>query len=495
MKATSKQETLSSVPAYPKTLFEKIWDAHLVKDMGNGEGLLYIDRIFLHERTGSIALESLAEKTYPVRKPSHVFCTMDHIVDTFPGRDDTTIMPSGRDFILATRKAAQQAGVTLFDVNDDNQGIVHVISPELGIVQPGVTLVCPDSHTCTQGAFGALAWGIGSTDAEHAMATQTLRISRPKTMRVNFDGELAVGVTAKDMILHLIARYGAKGGGGYAVEFSGSAVSALDMEARMTLCNMAVEFAAFTALIAVDGKTIAHYQEERTYAPDKADQPNAIEQWRALYSDPGASFDREIDIDASAIEPMVTWGTSPEHAASVGDVVPDPQDTEDANRRGSMEKALSYQSLRPGTYLLGLPIDNAFIGSCTNARLSDLREAAALLKGRKVAEGVNAICVPGSQHVKRQAEAEGLHTIFENAGFSWREPGCSMCFFAGGEHFPEKSRVISTTNRNFEGRQGPGVKTMLASPATVAASAIAGAIADPRDLLSNKDLVPTDLQD
>lgn len=470
-------------PGAAKTLFDKIWGAHLVKELGNGESLLYIDRVFLHERTGSIALESLAESGYAVRNPARVFCTMDHIVDTFPGRGDATTMPSGQDFILATRHAAGRAGVTLFDVNDTSQGIVHVISPELGIVQPGVTLVCPDSHTCTQGAFGALAWGIGSTDAEHAMATQTLRLNRPKSMRVSFHGELHEGVTAKDMILHLIAQHGAKGGSGYAVEFAGDAVSSLDMEGRMTLCNMAVEFAAFTGLIAVDAVTVAHYERDRPYAPKGPSHDAAVAQWRELFSDPGAAFDREIDIDASAITPMVTWGTSPEHAVGVGDVVPDPALVSDANTRASMEKALAYQDLAPGQPVLGLPIANAFIGSCTNARISDLREAAALLKGHRVAPGVNAICVPGSQQVKRQAEAEGLHRIFEDAGFSWREPGCSMCFFAGGEHFPANSRVISTTNRNFEGRQGPGVKTLLASPATVAVSAIAGAVADPRQSL------------
>lgn len=490
MSANNSQRAPASGPGSARTLFDKIWDAHLVEELGNGESLLYIDRVFLHERTGSIALESLAESGYAVRNPGQVFCTMDHIVDTFPGRGDTTTMPSGQDFILATRNAAHRAGVTLFDVNDASQGIVHVISPELGIVQPGVTLVCPDSHTCTQGAFGALAWGIGSTDAEHAMATQTLRLNRPKSLRVNFRGHLAPGVTAKDMILYLIAHYGAKGGSGYAVEFAGEAVASLGMEARMTLCNMAVEFAAFTGLIAVDDVTLAHYRASRPYAPSGSAHDAAVIQWRELYSDPDASFDREITIDASAIMPMVTWGTSPEHAVGVGDVVPDPSSKADANTRGSMEKALDYQDLAPGQSLLGLPIDNAFIGSCTNARLSDLREAAALLAGRQVAPGVQAICVPGSQEVKRRAEAEGLHLVFEKAGFSWREPGCSMCFFAGGEHFPAQSRVISTTNRNFEGRQGPGVKTLLASPITVAASAVAGAVADPRALLASDDTSP-----
>jgi len=464
-----------------QTLFEKIWQQHLVTSLDDDNHLLYIDRIFLHERTGSIALESLADSGRPVRHPQQVFCTMDHIVDTVPGRNDDTRMPSGTLFIQSTRRAAHAAGIHLFDLGDPRQGIVHVISPELGIVQPGATLICPDSHTCTQGALGAMAWGIGSSEAEHALATQTLRLKKPPQMRVCFDGELASGVTAKDMMLYLISRHGADGGAGYAIEFAGAAVAALSIEARMTLCNMAVEFAAFTALIAPDHKTFA-YLQGREFAPKGEDWQCAVADWSALHSDPDAKFDREIRIDCAAIAPFVTWGTSPQHACAITETVPAPAALNSASETQAVERALKYQDLQPGTALLGLPIQNAFIGSCTNARLEDLRAAAAILRGRKVATGVRAICVPGSQQVKAAAEAEGLDRIFLEAGFEWRESGCSMCFFAGGEHFPRRARVISTTNRNFESRQGPETRTHLASPATVAASAIAGFIADARQL-------------
>ena len=462
-----------------KTLFEKIWDAHLVKSLPDGTSLIYIDRIFLHERTGSIALQSLAEDGRSVRHPHRVFCTMDHIVDTFPGRGDDTVMPSGKDFIQATRKEAKAAGITLFDINDERQGIAHVISPEMGIVQPGMTLVCPDSHTCTQGAMGAAAWGIGSSEAEHAMATQTLRINKPKLMRVIFDGELGTGVTAKDMILHLIGQYGANGGAGYAIEFAGAAVQALSIEGRLTLCNMAVEFAAFTGLVAPDQKTY-DYLKGRMYAPQGKAWQDALDYWQGLVTDAAAVYDKEIVINAGEIEPTITWGTSPQHACSISQSVPslDSMDSEDS--RVAAQRALDYQGLKSGTPLLGIKIDNAFIGSCTNARIEDLRSAAAILKGRSVAAGVKAICVPGSQQVKAAAEREGLDKVFEAAGFEWRESGCSMCFCAGGEHFGAQERVLSTSNRNFESRQGPGTRTHLASPATVAASAINGCITDPR---------------
>lgn len=465
-----------------KTLFEKIWDSHLVADLGDGASLIYIDRVFLHERTGSIALQSLAEMDRTLRHPSQVFCTMDHIVDTFPGRGDATVMPSGTAFIQSTRHEAHAAGITLFDIGDDRQGIAHVISPEQGIVQPGLTLVCPDSHTCTQGAMGAAAWGIGSSEAEHAMATQTLRVNKPKSMRVRFEGELGFGVTAKDMILHLIGKYGAQGGSGHAIEFAGSAVRDLSMEARMTLCNMAVEFAAFTGLIAPDDKTYT-YLNGRPYAPAGADWDAAMAYWQTLYSDADAVFDQEIVIDATSIAPSVTWGTSPQHTCAITESIPALDSFRSNDDRTAAERALNYQGLTSGTPMAGLKIDNAFIGSCTNARIEDLRYAASILKGRRVAAHVKAICVPGSQKVKAAAEQEGLHQIFLNAGFEWRESGCSMCFFAGGEHFGAGERVISTSNRNFESRQGPGTRTHLASPATVAASAINGCITDPRTFM------------
>ncbi|APE28091.1 3-isopropylmalate dehydratase large subunit [Aurantiacibacter gangjinensis] len=449
-----------------KTLFDKIWDAHLVADTPSGAQLIAIDRVFLHERTGAAALGRMAEMGRKVHDPARVFAVMDHIVDTRIGRGDGTLMVGGEAFITETRAACKAAGITLFDVNDRDQGIVHVISPELGVVLPGVTLVAPDSHTCTQGAFGALAWGIGSSEAEHAMATGTLRLSRPKTMRVTFKGALARGVTAKDMALHMIAAHSAGGGAGHAVEFAGDAVSALDMEGRMTLCNMATEFSAMAGFVAPDAKTF-EYLAGRRYAPADFADPY----WQTLHSDADAAFDAEIVIDAGDIAPMVSWGTSPEEAIAVTAKVPQ-----------GHAKVHDYIGLAAGAPLAGTPLDVAFIGSCTNSRISDLRRAAAILDGHRIAPSVKtAMVVPGSLGVKRQAEAEGLDKIFVAAGFEWRMSGCSLCFYAGGEGFAPGSRVISSTNRNFEGRQGPGIRTHIASPETVAASAIAGAIADPRD--------------
>ena len=450
----------------PRTLFAKIWDAHRVANTAAGAGLIAIDRVFLHERTGASALKSMAAAGRPVRDPARVFAVMDHIVDTRIGRGDQTLMQGGQAFITQTREAALAAGITLFDVTDPDQGITHVISPELGIVLPGLTLVAPDSHTCTQGALGALAWGIGSSEAEHAMATGVLRLARPKTMRVTFTGQFAAGVTPKDMALALLATHGAGGGSGFVVEFAGGAVQALDIEGRMTLCNMATEFAAMTAIIAPDAKTY-DYLAGRRYAP--ADFSAAY--WQNLHSDEGATFDREIVIDASAIAPMVTWGTSPEHSIAVTGTVPQ-----------GPARAHDYIGLAAGTPILGTPIDAAFLGSCTNSRLSDLRRAAALIKGRRISPAIRkALVVPGSSAVKRAAEAEGLDKVFTDAGFEWRMSGCSLCFYAGGEGFEPGSRTISSTNRNFEGRQGPGIRTHIASPETVVASAIAGAIADPRE--------------
>ncbi len=460
-----------------KTLFDKLWEQHLVRDLGDGVGLVAIDRIFLHERTGSVALKSLAASGRTVLDPRRVFCTMDHIVDTLPGRGDDTRMPGGKAFITETRAAALQAGIRLFDVRDPQQGIVHVVSPELGIVLPGATVVCPDSHTCTQGAMGALAWGIGSTEAEHALATGTLRVTRPKTMRVRFDGRLAPGVTAKDLSLLLLSTHGAVGGNGYAVEYAGPAVRALEIEARLTLCNMATEFSAMTGMIAADQSTF-DYLEGREYAPRGAEWEAALAQWQSLNSDSGATFDREIEFDVTTLAPMVTWGTSPQHAVPVTGRVPD-QAGSGASPE-AYERALHYMDVKPGTAMQDLAIGAAFIGSCTNSRISDLRRAAAVLKGRKVAPHVRAIVVPGSMTVKRAAEAEGLHEVFLAAGFEWRESGCSMCFYAGGESFGARQRVVSSTNRNFESRQGPETRTHIASPETVAASAIAGRLADAR---------------
>ncbi|MEY4670320.1 MAG: hypothetical protein RLZZ415_199 [Pseudomonadota bacterium] len=452
------------------TLFDKIWDAHRVAETPGGSALIAIDRTFLHERTGAAALKSMAAAGRAVHDPARVFAVMDHIVDTRIGRGDQTLMPGGQAFITETREAALAAGLTLFDVTDRDQGIVHVISPEQGIVLPGVTLVAPDSHTCTQGAFGALAWGIGSSEAEHAMATGVLRLARPGSMRVTFNGALPPGVTAKDMALALISAHGAGGGAGHVVEFAGAAVRGLDMEGRMTLCNMATEFSAMTGIIAPDAVTFA-YLAGRSYAPASFDGAY----WSALASDADAVFDREIEIDAASLAPMVSWGTSPEQAIPVDGVIPQgPQRVHD------------YIGLKAGQPIIGTPIDAAFIGSCTNSRISDLRRAATLLKGKRIAPGIRkALVVPGSMAVKRAAEAEGLDRIFTDAGFEWRNAGCSLCFYAGGEGFEPGSRTISSTNRNFEGRQGPGIRTHIASPEVVVESALAGAIADPRKVVTS----------
>jgi 3-isopropylmalate/(R)-2-methylmalate dehydratase large subunit len=451
-----------------RTLFDKIWEAHRVKTLPSGEDLIAIDRVFLHERTGSVALESLLNSDRRPLDPDRVFCTMDHIVSTDEGRGaNDSRTPGGDVFITATRSAAAKAGINLIDVDSPDQGIVHVISPELGIAQPGLTLVCPDSHTCSQGALAAAAWGIGSTDAEHAMATGTLRLKRPPQMRIRVDGTLRDGITAKDLILHIIGTLGADGAKRCAVEFCGPAIEALSVEARLTLCNMAVEMAAFTAIIAPDEATFS-YLKGRRYAPDAATWDKALSYWKTLKSDADASFDYEHVFDASLIGHTITWGTSPGQASDI---------------QGQSESS-TYMGLEGGERLQDLTIGGAFIGSCTNARISDLRAAADVLRGQHVADGVMAICVPGSMAVRRQAEAEGIDRIFRAAGFEWGEAGCAFCFYAGGRTFPPGTRVISSTNRNFEGRQGPGVRTHLASPAVVAASAIAGRITAPETVVS-----------
>ncbi|UNC16537.1 3-isopropylmalate dehydratase large subunit (plasmid) [Acidiphilium multivorum] len=458
-----------------KTIFEKIWSEHCVSEINDEVGLLLIDRILLHERTGGVALQGLATAGRTVKAPHNCFATMDHVVDTLPGRTDETTMPTGKSFITATRAAAKAAGIRLFDIGDPRQGIVHVMSPEQAIVLPGLTLVCPDSHTLTQGALGALAWGIGSTEAEHALATSTLRVTRPKTMRVTVEGLLHKCVTAKDLALFIISRFGSSGAKGHVVEYAGPAIDALDIEARMTLCNMTAEFGAFSAIIAPDMKVFA-YLRGRPFAPDDTLWSKAVAHWRGLVSDPDALFDIEHRVNASEVQPMVSWGTNPEQSIAISDRVAPFM----PNAEAAATRALNYMDLKPGSALEGLKIDAAFIGSCTNSRISDLRRAAAILRGRKVASGVRAICVPGSTTVKLQAEAEGLHKIFIEAGFEWRESGCSMCFFAGGESFGLHQRVITSTNRNFESRQGPNTRSHLASPETVAASALAGHISDPR---------------
>ena len=403
----------------------------------------------------------------------------ERLIDTDPDRTDQTKFPGGSEFISTFRRGVARSGIRSFDIDDPFQGIVHVIAPELGIAQPGLTIVCGDSHTCTMGGIGALAWGIGITQGEHVLSTQTLAVKRPKTMRIRFDGAIGPCVTAKDLILYLIARYGTRGGQGCAIEFAGPAIEALSCEGRMTLCNMAVEFGAWTGVVAPDEVTVA-FLRGKPYAPQGEQWDQAVAWWRTLRSDDGAVYDAEIVIDASSIEPQVSWGTSSQQTVGVGGIVPAPASLADSVAVASAEKAIGYTGVEAGAPIAGLPIDAAFIGSCTNARLDDLRSAARILKGRRVAPGVKAICVPGSTPVKHAAEAEGLDRIFLEAGFEWRASGCSLCFYAGGDSFGDARRTISSTNRNFENRQGPGVRTHLASPLTVAASAINGWITDPR---------------
>ncbi len=473
----------ASLMSAPRTLFDKIWDAHVVRALGERDALLYIDRLFLHERTGGIALRALNDSGRAVANPAHAFAVADHIVDTREGRGDTTPVPGGDAFIRTLREAAREAGIRLFDVTDADQGIGHLVAAEQGIALPGLSVVCPDSHTCTLGALGALAFGIGSSDCEHVLATEMLKVRRPKTMRVTFDGQLARHVRSKDLVLTLLREFGVSGGAGYAVEFAGDAIRALPVEARFTICNMAVEFAAFTGLIAPDDKTI-EYLSGRPYAPRDENSATAVAAWSQLTSDDDAEFDRELQLDASAVGVTVTWGTSPQHALGLDEPLPAADKFDNQAAREHAGKALEYMDLKPGATLRGMPIDGAFIGSCTNSRLSDLRDAAQVLRDRRVAPGVKALCVPGSTQVKRAAEAEGLDKVFKDAGFEWREAGCSLCFYAGGDGFAPGQRVVSSTNRNFEGRQGPMVRTHLASPRTVAASAVSGHLRDAESLVA-----------
>ena len=461
----------------PQTLFDKIWSAHSVKQSPNGETLLAIDRVMLHERTGSVALESLADAGRAPVAPDRVFCVMDHIVsnDAARGPNDAR-MPGGADFIRATRDAAKRHGLHLIDIDDPRQGITHVIAPELGIATPGLTILCPDSHTCSLGATGALAWGVGSSAAEQAIATGALRVTKPQQMRIHIRGDLAPHVYAKDIALHIISRFGATGAKRCAIEFTGDTIDRMSLESRLTLCNMAVEFSAFTALIAPN-EDIAKSFASKPFGPSESNRDVAIDAWRALVSDAEASYDYEIEIDAGAIEPMVSWGTSVEETACANGMVGERVGHFDAN---SDTTALDYMALKDGENLGEMELDGAFIGSCTNGRISDLREAAKYLVGKQVAPRLKAVCVPGSMAVMKQAESEGLDRVFKEAGFDWGAPGCAMCFYAGGATFPPGARVISSTNRSFKGRQGPNVRTHLASPATVAASAIAGHIVDIR---------------
>lgn len=465
-----------------KTLVDKLWQAHKVDELEGGVDLLHIDRLVLHERSGGRMMDGVVQAGRKAYDSESVFATIDHIVDTDPGRTDKTKFPGGEEFIRFFRDNAKSLGIEIFDIDNPRQGIVHVMAPELGVAQPGLTMVCGDSHTCTLGGIGALAWGIGVTQGEHSLSTHCLPVKRPKQMRINIEGEIQQGVFSKDIILYLIGLKGAMGGKGHAIEFAGSAVQAMSPEARMTMCNMAVEFGAWTGIVAPDEK-VFDYIRDKEYSPKGESWDEAVAYWETLKSDDDAVFDTEFTVDISELRPQVTWGTSSEHVVGIDGIVPDPVLEQEPVRRGSMEKAQDYMGMTPGTTLAGVPIEAAFIGSCTNSRIEDLRTAAKVLEGKKVADGIKALCVPGSTAVKRQAETEGLDEIFRGAGFEWRESGCSLCFFAGGENFGDAKRVISTTNRNFQNRQGPGVQSHLASPATVAASAVAGCIADPSEMV------------
>lgn len=463
----------------PRTLFEKIWQSHVVAPLDETSDLLHVDRHLLHEVSSPQAFKSLDKRGLKVRHPELTFAVEDHIISTAPGRTETSF-DGGVEFIRLIRENCARHNIRRFGIGDPQQGIVHVVAPELGIALPGATLVCSDSHTGTVGALGTLAWGVGTTEVEQVLAAQSLVQTRPKLMRIDFTGDLRPGVGAKDLVLFLIGRHGTALGTGYGVEFAGSAIRRLPMEGRFTICNMSIEFGARFGLIAPDETTL-DYVAGRPYAPSGSAWDRAVAEWRRLPSDPGARYDSVISIDCGEIGPQITWGTAPDQVISIDQRVPDPQVETDAGKRQSIESALSYMGLSPGAAMKGLPIDVVFIGSCTNGRLSDLREAATVARGRRVADGTRAIVVPGSHAVKLAAEAEGLHQVFAEAGFEWRAAGCSMCVSINDDRVPAGARCVSTSNRNFEGRQGPRSRTHLASPATAAAAAIAGRIADARD--------------
>ncbi len=463
----------------PLTLFDKIWDAHVVSDLGEGWSLLHVDRHLVHDLNGAPTLTDLRDRKLPVRNPELTFATPDHVVSSQPGRTGNTF-PEGRKLYNGMRELTARSNIRLFDIGQPGQGIVHVMAPEMGIVLPGLTVICGDSHTCTNGGMGALAFGIGSSEVTHVLATQTIRQQKPKRMRIRCEGTLAAGVTAKDLALHILQTLSATAGVGYAIEYAGSAVRALDVEARLTLCNMSVELGARCGMVAPDEKTIS-WLRGRPFAPQGDDFEAAAVQWRALVTDDGAMFDRDVLIDASAVAPTITWGISPDQAVAVDGFIPDPARASD-EKREHYAAALEYMGLVANAPIAGTPVDWVFIGSCSNSRLSDLHAAADVVRGRRVAPGVTAWVVPGSELTRRAGEAEGLRDVFEAAGFKWREPGCSMCVAANGDQVPPGKRSVSTSNRNFIGRQGPNARTHLASPAMAAAAAIAGRIVDVRTM-------------
>ena len=463
------------------TPLERIWDQHVIADYGGGRALLHIDRHFAQESTSARAFDGLRRLGLKVRRPELTVGTIDHGISTLPGRTLESWSPTGPRN-LAMVKNCGEFGVRVFSIDDPRHGIVHVAGPHLGFALPGCTYVCGDSHTASCGGVGAWAWGIGTTEVMQVFAAQALVMRKPKTLRAEFSGVLPKGIYAKDIILALIGRYGVDAGVGHVAEYAGSAIRALPVEGRMTVSNMSIEFGARGGIVAADDTTF-EYLNGREMAPKGASWDRAVGDWRALFDEKDAVYDKVLSIDCGSLKPQVTWGNSPQDVISIDQAVPDPSSFADADRRMLADRALGYMGLEPGRPIEGTPIDVAFIGSCTNGRLSDLRAAAAVARGRTVAAGVKALVVPGAAHVKAAAEAEGLHTIFQQAGFEWREAGCSMCVGAGGDSVAPGQRSISTSNRNFEGRQGPGSRTHLASPAMVAAAAIAGCITDVRRML------------
>jgi 3-isopropylmalate/(R)-2-methylmalate dehydratase large subunit len=465
----------------PQTLFQKIWNAHVVAQQPESPAVLYIDLHLVHEVTSPQAFSGLRARGLRVRRPEKTIATVDHSVPThdrsLPIADDMAAKQ-----IQMLEDNCREFGITLYGVGSPHQGIVHVIGPELGFTQPGRTIVCGDSHTATHGAFGALAFGIGTSEVEHVLASQCLLQRQPKTFEVRVEGELAPGVSAKDVILALLAQIGIGGGTGHVFEYTGPAIRAMGMEARMTICNMSIEGGARAGMVAPDDVTI-EYLAGREFAPQGTAWDKAVARWRGLPSDAGSVYDRSVTLDAAKLEPMITYGTNPGMGMSITSRVPDPDNLPDANQKAALDKALRYMDLQPGARLLGHPLDVVFIGSCTNSRISDLRLAAGLLRGKRVSPDVRVLVVPGSQEVKKQAEAEGLATVFRDAGAEWREAGCSMCIAMNGDQLEPGQYAVSTSNRNFEGRQGKGGRTFLASPLTAAASALTGKITDVRTLL------------
>ncbi|EKN3361240.1 3-isopropylmalate dehydratase large subunit [Yersinia ruckeri] len=463
-----------------RTLYQKLYDAHIVREAPNETPLLYIDRHLVHEVSSPQAFDGLRAMGRPLRQPGKTFATMDHNVST-QSKDINASGEMARIQMQALIKNCAEFGIALYDLNHPYQGIVHVIGPEQGMTLPGMTIVCGDSHTATHGAFGALAFGIGTSEVEHVLATQTLKQDHAKNMKIEVHGKVSAGITAKDIVLAIIGKTGSAAGTGHIVEFCGSAIEALSMEGRMTVCNMAIEMGAKAGLVAPDETTFA-YLKGRQFAPTGESWERALAYWRTLKSDADAAFDTVVRLDAAEIAPQVTWGTNPGQVIAINQLIPTPESFRDPVERASAEKALAYMDLQPGIKLTEIAIDKVFIGSCTNSRIEDLRAAAAIAQGRKVASGVQAIVVPGSGPVKAQAEAEGLDKIFIEAGFEWRLPGCSMCLAMNNDRLEPGERCASTSNRNFEGRQGRGGRTHLVSPAMAAAAAVSGHFADVRDL-------------